>query len=97
MDRLRDVGEALSEAFGRPVPLDFIEDALGLERRVRLHDVIYRAAEERRRMPHMAFIRSMPRRLSEMIREFLEDEARNTYMAYLIAEELLKKSGRRGS
>jgi len=97
MDRLREVGEALSEAFGRPVPLDFIEDALGLERRVRLQDVIYRAAEERRRMPHMAFIRSMPRRLSEMIREFLEEEARNTYMAYLIAEELLKRSGRRGS
>jgi len=92
MNRLIEVGEKLSAAFGRSVPLEFLEDALKLDRRVSLKDLIYYAEEEKRRIPHMAFIRSLPKRLSQRIRDFLEAEVKSIYMAYLISEELLKKS-----
>ena len=92
MNRLIEVRERIAKAFGEPVALDFLEDALKLERRVSLKDLIYYAEEEKRRIPHMAFIRSLPKRLSQRIRDFLEAEVKNLYTIYLVSEEILKKA-----
>ena len=92
MNKLIEVRERIAKAFGEPVALDFLEDALKLERRVSLKDLIYYAEEEKRRIPHMAFIRSLPKRLSQRIRDFLEAEVKNLYTIYLVSEEILKKA-----
>ena len=94
MKKLIDVGEAISQAFGRRLSLEFVEELLGLEKRVKLQDLIYSIEEERRRIPRISFLRSIPRRLAERIGSLLEAEAKNTYTAYLVAEELLKQKAK---
>lgn len=94
MNKLIYVGEVASRAFGRRLSLELVEELLELEKKVRLQDLIYFIEEEKRRIPRISFLRSIPRRLAEKVRSLLEAEARNTYMAYLVAEELLKQKAR---
>jgi len=91
MNKVIDVGEVVSRVFGRPLSLEMLEDLLGLEKRRRLQDLIYAAEEEKRRMPRISFLRSIPKRLSQKLSELLTAEARDAYIAYLIAGELQKR------
>ena len=86
--RLIETGREISEKIGEPVSLELFEELMGLEKRVRLQDLIYAAEEEKRRIPRISFLRSVPRRLAQKLTELLEAEARSTYLAHLVARKL---------
>ena len=88
MNKIIDAHNVLAKIFGRDLSMELVEEALGLEKDVKLQDLIYLAEEEKRRIPHMRIIKGIPRRLAERLEEFLRSEAENLYKAYLIAEEL---------
>jgi DEAD/DEAH box helicase domain-containing protein len=87
-NRLIEAGRELVEALGEPVSLELFEELMGLEKKVRLQDLIYAAEEEKRRIPRISFLRSIPRRLAQRLTELLEAEARSAYLAHLVAGEL---------
>lgn len=91
--RLIESGEEISRALGKPIPLELFEDLMGVEKKTRLQDLIYAVEEEKRRIPKISFLRSVPRRLAEKLSQLLEAEARSTYLAHLVAEELGRRSG----
>jgi len=90
MNKIIDAHNLLAKIFGRDLSMELVEEALGLEKDVKLQDLIYLAEEEKRRIPHMRIIKGIPRRIAERLEEFLRSEAENLYKAYLIAEELSK-------
>ena len=90
MNKIIDAHSVLAKIFGKDLSMELVEEALGLEKDVKLQDLIYLAEEERRRIPHMRIIKGIPKRLAERLEEFLRSEAENLYKAYLIAEELSK-------
>jgi hypothetical protein len=58
-NRLIEAGRELMEALGEPVSLELFEELMGLEKKVRLQDLIYAAEEEKRRIPRISFLRSI--------------------------------------
>ena len=87
-NKMIEAGRELVEVLGEPVSLELFEELMGLEKRVRLQDLIYAAEEEKRRIPRISFLRSVPRRLAQKLTELLEAEARSAYLAHLVAGEL---------
>ena len=90
--RLIEAGSEISEALGEHVSLEVFEELMGLEKKTRLQDLIYAAEEEKRRIPRISFLRSVPRRLAQRLSELLEAEARSAYVAHLVARELRGRS-----
>jgi len=93
MGRLLEVGPLLSELLKEKAPLEEVEKSLGLERQVELKDIIYSLEEEKRRIPGMRFIRDLPERLSQRLMDFLGSDAKNVYVAALIAKSFQDKWG----
>ncbi len=96
MGRLVKVRDLLANSLGDRLPLEVVEEALGMKREVELKDIIYSVEEEKRRIPKMSFIRSVPERLSRKISQFMQDEVRNIYTAALVAERLSDSGGSGG-
>ena len=96
MGRLVKVRDLLANSLGDRLPLEVVEEALGMKREVELKDIIYSMEEEKRRIPKMSFIRSVPERLSRKISQFMQDEVRNIYTAALVAERLSDSGGSSG-
>ncbi|MEM4501545.1 MAG: hypothetical protein QW512_05380, partial [Thermofilaceae archaeon] len=90
--RLIEAGREISEALKEHVSLEMFEELMGLEKKTRLQDLIYAAEEEKRRIPRISFLRSVPSRLAQKLGELLEAEARSAYVAHLVARELRGRS-----
>lgn len=93
MDRVIEVCGPLATALGKKISMEFAEDVFGLAKDIRLHDLIYFLEEEKRRIPHMRFIRNIPKRLAEKLEGYLRSESENLYKIYLIVQELSRRGG----
>ena len=80
--RVVSLRERLQEVLGESVSLETLEEALGLQRNVDLKELV------RSRVPRLSYIRRIPRSLEDGLRGYLESEARNVYMAWLVYEAL---------
>jgi len=81
-----DVKAKYEEVVEKPVPMEVLETSLGLRREFSLQDIFIKAELEKRHIPSMTFIRSKPQHLIESIEKFLTEEARNIYIAWLVAK-----------
>ncbi|MDW8083805.1 MAG: DEAD/DEAH box helicase [Candidatus Caldarchaeum sp.] len=90
--KIFDAKKLLEQKVLEEIPLDVVESALNLKREVVVSDLFVRAELEKRRRPSMKFLRSKPEKLVAALEKFLRDEARSTYMAYLIQLSLTGKS-----
>ncbi|MEM4287518.1 MAG: DEAD/DEAH box helicase, partial [Candidatus Caldarchaeum sp.] len=86
--KLVDVKQMLSEKLDKTIPLEVLENSLGLRREVGLAELVVRSEMERRRRPGMRFIRSKPEKLSQLMENFLKDEVRNIFIAWLVSKTL---------
>ena len=86
MEKVLEVRSVLSELLGERITLDSLEEALGLDRRVEIREVMFKAEERRRKK--LRDIRRGAERLAELLREFVKQEAENIYKASLIAKKL---------
>jgi DEAD/DEAH box helicase domain-containing protein len=78
----------LRKYLGEGASLDVIEQALGLQRSIRLQDLRYELENEARRMPSVSFIRLKQSRFRDKIASFLQEEAKSLYLSYLVLRAL---------
>ncbi|MCS7137050.1 MAG: hypothetical protein NZ941_01620, partial [Candidatus Caldarchaeum sp.] len=90
--KIFDAKKLLEQRVLEEIPLDVVESALNLKREVMVSDLFIRTELEKRRRPSMKFLRSKPEKLVAALEKFLRDEARSTYMAYLIHSTLTGES-----
>jgi len=88
--RLVSLRERLTQVLNESLPLETLEKALGLKREVGVMELAFRREMEKSRRPSMGMIRGIPQRTAENLRKYLESEARNVYMAWLVHEALKK-------
>jgi hypothetical protein len=88
--RLVSLRERLTQVLNESLPLETLEKALGLKREVGVMELALRREMEKSRRPSMGMIRGIPQQTAENLRKYLESEARNVYMAWLVHEALKK-------